>query len=278
MPKLTHQPAMGFEIPACLRDLKQHADAASLDHLDMIINATLLDYPLLQRLAELDPPPLHTPLLEGTPEHALAAQGPVHVRVFWAHTAQVNWLGAFVRAFERQSRVLSLLSPWPFDALSEHLRYYTQAHWDKGAKSGILRYYDNRLFKHISGVFIEDAARDFHAPVISWHWTDRDHKAQIIGGDYLPFHEFTRPRTPLMMDAFQVESVCTWSEAEQWEKTHGLSKRNYRVGKEQLVSLLYLGHLAASDLHLEGEEHRAFMIEWLARHLPEDLPQNGGWA
>ncbi|WP_219062831.1 hypothetical protein [Pseudomonas sp. UMAB-08] len=81
-----------------------------------------------------------------------------------------------------------------------------------------------------------------------------------------------------MMDAYQVESVCIWSEAEQWEKTHGLSKRNYRVGKEQRVSLLYLGHLAASDLHLEGEEHRAFMIEWLAQHLPEDLPQNGGLA
>jgi hypothetical protein len=196
--------------------------------------------------------------------------------VSWAHAAQVNWLGEFARAFDSQSRILYLLSRWPFDALSEHLRYCTQAHWCNGAKSGILRYYDTRLFKHISGLFMGDAARDFHAPVISWHWMDRDRRPQVIGGHPIKLNEFVRPRSPLMLNAFQVEAIRGWTVAEQWEKTHGLQKRNYRVGKEQLITQLYLGQMAADEKQLKGPTRTAFLEEWLAQHLPENLPQTEG--
>jgi hypothetical protein len=75
---------MKLAIRNWLDTLKQQAEAHGLEHLDVVINATLLDYPLLQRLAELDPPPLQALLLEGTPEHALAPQGPILVRIKWA--------------------------------------------------------------------------------------------------------------------------------------------------------------------------------------------------
>jgi hypothetical protein len=39
-----------------------------------------------------------------------------------------------------------------------------------------------------------------------------------------------------------------------------------------------LRDLKHSDRHLKGEEHLAFMIEWRAQNLPENLPQTGGWA
>jgi hypothetical protein len=269
---------MDVAIPADLRDLKQHSNAVGLDYLDLIINATLLDYPLLQRLAELDPPPLQALLLEGTPEHALAAQGPIVLRVFWAQSAQVNWLGEFARAFSSPSRILYLLSRWPFDALAEHLRYCTQAQWSNGAKRGILRFYDTRLFKHISGLFMGDAARDFHAPVISWHWMDRDHRSQVIGGHPIKLNEFVRPRSPLMLNAFQVEAIHGWTAAEQWEETYGLHNRNYRVGKEQLITQLYLGQLAADEKQLKGQARQAFVEEWLAQLQPENLPKTGGLA
>jgi hypothetical protein len=94
----------------------------------------------------------------------------------------VEWLGGFQTAFCDDSRVLALLSHWPIDALSEHLRYCTQAQWDNGARSGILRYYDIRLFKHISSLFWGEDNWNFHAPVISWHWIDRDQNEQALGG------------------------------------------------------------------------------------------------
>jgi hypothetical protein len=263
---------MHFDAPQWLNSLKTHSEAANVEHLDLVINATLLDYPLLQRLAELDPPPPQALLLEGTPEYALASQGPVLIRVFWEHANQIAWLGEFLAQFHGKSRALALLSRWPFDALTEHLRYCTQAEWDNGASSGILRYYDTRLFKHISGLFMADAARDFHAPAISWHWIDRDRKAQAIGGDQRKLYEFVRPQTPLMLDQRQMESIRARTKAEQWEDTHGLTSRNYSVSKEQRVAQIHLGLIVADNKHLKGNEHTAFMVEWLAQNLPEKLP------
>ena len=75
---------MDFSIPTALRDLKARADAATIEHLDLIVDNTAFDYPLLQRLAELTPAPLHTLLLEGTLENELASEGPVLIRVVWA--------------------------------------------------------------------------------------------------------------------------------------------------------------------------------------------------
>ncbi|MEB0043673.1 DUF4123 domain-containing protein [Pseudomonas sp. MH10] len=263
---------MDYALPVSLCEMKALTDAADLDYVDVIINATLLDYPLVQRLTELDPPPLFTLLLEGTPEHELAAQGPVLVRVSWTQATQVNWLGEFVRAFQYQSRVLTLLSHWPFEALSEHLRYCTQAQWDDGANSGVLRYYDTRLFKRISGVFSGDEHLNFHAAVISWHWMDRDHKPQVVGGCAVKPQEFRRPTAGLMLGKHQLESLSAWTAAEQWEESHGAIDIKHRWGKELRVAQLYLAHKEAQNKHLEGQAHTAFINEWLTRQLPENMP------
>lgn len=78
-----------------LGGLKKYAKGQNIEHLDVVINATLLDDPLLQRLAGLDPPPPQALRLEGTPEYALAVQGSVLIRVLWEHASQVAWLGEF---------------------------------------------------------------------------------------------------------------------------------------------------------------------------------------
>lgn len=268
---------MDYSIPPRLRDVKQQADKASLDHLDVIIDGTAFDYPLLRRLAELEPPPLHALILEGTPEHDLAAEGPVLVRVHWQHTSQIDWLGEFVRETDTQSRALVLLSSWPFDALAKQLRYFTQAHWKKGANSGILRFYDARLFKHMVEVLNSEQRDAFYAPALSWHWMDRDHREQQMDSRHRPFCDFTPPSAPLMLDDHQVESIQMRTAAEQWAALHGLSKRTYWVGKEQEVNQIHLGLYDAKSKHLKGEEHTASMIQWLAQYMPETLPKKEGW-
>lgn len=255
-----------------LRGLEQHAEANSLEHLDIVIDATGLDYPLLPQLAELEPRPQQALLFDGTPEQAQAAEGPVLVRLLWAQPQQVAWLGDFLAQFGRDSRLLALLSHWPFEPLTDHLRYCTQAQWDNGAHHGILRYYDTRLFKLVCDLFMGDDSRNFHAPIISWHWIDRDQRSQVVGGDQRKLHDYKRPQAPLMLDKRQMESISAWSEAEQWEDTHGAIKRNYSIGKEQRLVQIYLGQLAADEKQLKGAERNAFMVEWLAQHLPETLP------
>ena len=258
--------------------LQQHAEASDLEHLDILIDATGLDYPLLQRLDELEPQPLQALLFEGTPEHHLAEQGPVLIRLLWAQPQQVSWFGEFLMHARGQSRVLALLSRWPFEPLTEHLRYCTQAQWDRGTTNGILRYYDTRLFKHISGLFVGDDRRDFHAPVISWHWIDRDQRTQIIGGSQRELYEYTTPNSLLMLDERQMDSINARALAEQWEGTHGPIKRSYPIGKEQRVAQVHLGQLAANFKRLQGEERQAFMVEWLVENLPETVPVGSGLA
>jgi hypothetical protein len=261
-----------------LKCLLQDAETSDLEHLDLLVDATGLDYPLLQRLTELEPQPLHAMLLEGTPEHELAEQGPVLIRVLPVQPEQVGWLSELLTQLRGQSRVLALLSHWPFEPLTEHLRYCTQAQWDSGATSGILRYYDTRLLKHISGLFVGHDNRDFHAPVISWHWIDRDQRAQIIGGGQRKFPEYIKPSSPLMLDARQIESITARAEAEQWEAIHGPIKRSYRIGKEQRVNQIYLGQLAANSKCLEGDARNTFITEWLIENLPETVPPTSGMA
>jgi hypothetical protein len=227
-------------------------------------------------LAELDPPPLQALLLEGTPEHELAAEGPVLVRMGWEHASQLDWLARFCRETQTQYRTLLLLSHWPFEALAEHLRYFTQAQWKQGAGCGILRYYDTRLFKCIIELFVGEVSRHFHAPAISWHWIDRDQREQQIAGMPRPFDDCTPCRTPLMLEQYQVDAICLRTAAEQWESLHGLPERNYAVGKEQRVNQIQLGLFEADSKHLKGEEHTAFMVQWLAQRFPETLPKQEG--
>jgi hypothetical protein len=258
-------------LPLSLTHLKTLADESQLDHLDVIIDATAFDYPLQQRLAELQPQLQHVLLLAGTPENALAVDGPVLIRVFWEHTQQIKWLGEFLRFPETYSRALVTLSHWPFEALTEHLRHYTQAHW--GKCSGILRYYDTRMFKHISGLFRDNVEDDFRAAAISWHWTDRDGKQQSTHGRNRTFGTFTPLRMPLMLDEGQVSSIQRRTAAEQWETLHGLSKRNYQVCKEQVINQIYNGFNFAALKHLKGEALTAYIFEWLAESMPETLPE-----
>jgi hypothetical protein len=263
---------MKLAIRNWLDTLKQQAEAHGLEHLDIVIDATNLDYPLLQRVGELDPAPQTVLLLEGTPEHALASIGPILIRVSCVQPLQMEWLGACLTEISGDSRGLVLLSHWPIEALAEHLRYCTQAQFNNGANSGILRFYDIRLFKHISNLFWGEDSWNFHAPVISWHWIDRDQKEQALGGSQYKLNEFTRPETPLMLNEGQVEAIHLWTKAERWEDDHGLPNRNYWIPKEQRVANIYLGLIEASNQHLKGEESKAFMIKWLAERMPESPP------
>ncbi|MBP5117361.1 DUF4123 domain-containing protein [Pseudomonas protegens] len=120
--------------------LWHEAEKLNHDHLDLLIDATRLDYPLVEELASLADGPQLAKLFDNTPEAAIADSGPL-LRL----TAQQQpWLKSFISTVRCNQYVLALLSPWRFNALAAHLSHYTQAHWSRGHEQGVRRHLFHR--------------------------------------------------------------------------------------------------------------------------------------
>ena len=252
-----------------LASLRQRASSARLEHLDVLINATGLDYPLLESLAALPQSPQQALLLAGTPEQALAAQGPVLLRLHWANAAQQAWLGTFATRMHREHRLLAMLGAWPFEPLAEHLRHCTQAQWNRGESGGLLRFYDPRLFLAVSDLLSPAQSDWFHAAVGTWHWIDRDGKAEVLPGLPRHHHEVPHPLPPLLLSNEQVAELVAWTDAEAFRTARYLQPEAYGLAKrETLMRHLVRAHLSADREQIFDDRRTAWLSNWLAQHSP----------
>lgn len=264
--------------------LKAQADSHSLKHLDLLINATGLDYPLDARLDELYPSPPQARLFEGTPEHALAAMGPILVRVFWESPEQQAWLIAFLHQFHDQSRVLVLLSDWSFDDLSEHLRHCLQIEWDEGRSSGLLCYYDTRLFENITRLIsplhdylfdgtplagMELCRRVLHGAVISWHWIDSELCEQVLPGKPLSRDQLPRPLPGFRLSPHELRSLKWWDEVERFFQRHDLNVNMFGHNDRSLARTEVFQAIAdAAKQKLSGDARNDFIFARLRAAFP----------
>lgn len=265
--------------PMWLMQLREQALKHGLPHLDLLINATGLDYPLTPTLAPLLPQPDMARLLESTPEHALADQGPILLRLHWNEREQLAWLTEFLAQVHRQSRVLVLLSQWHFSELAGHLRHYTQAVWNQGNSSGLLRYWEPRLFLASSETLNPAQSSLFHAPAITWHWIDRDGRASQLPGHPSCSGELPRPRPHLELNHEQVAQLVAWTSAELFRQDSFIQPQDYGLAQqESLIRHLVHAQLAANREQLHDLDQReAFIRQWLSDHSAIS-PGNEGWA
>lgn len=251
-----------------LMHLREQALKQGLPHLDLLINATSLSYPLAPALAALLPQPETARLLEKTQEHALADQGPVLVRLRWDEPGQTAWLTEFLAQVHRQSRVLVLLNQWRFDELTGHLRHYSQAAWNQGKSSGLLRYWEPRVFLACCETLNPAQSQLFHAPAITWHWIDRDGKANHLPGHPSHSGELPSPLPHLELSNEQVAQIVAWTSAELFRQEGFIQPQDYGLAlQESLMRHLVHAQLAANREQLHDLDQReVFIRQWLSTH------------
>ena len=73
-----------------LGELQRSVAQARLPYLDLLVDATNLDFPLTERLAGLEQPILQSAILQHTPEHQIAQSGPWLLRLDHANVQQLQ--------------------------------------------------------------------------------------------------------------------------------------------------------------------------------------------
>lgn len=261
--------------------LREHAEQECLQYFDLLVDASNLHYPLLLRLDELEQPPEIAMLLEGTPEETIAAKGPLLIRVGLDQLEQQPWLEELLASKNAHQHLLALLSPWRFALLASHLRHCTQVEWNDGRGSGLLRFYDPRMLVPSSEA-LDPHQIWFHAPVIAWHWQDRDRQPRSLPGNLLGSTELPSPLPVLRLTRAQMSSLLAWSAAEDYRRSWGVQPQDYGMAlQEPLMRHLMHGQLAANREGLRDLDQRdAFIRAWLARNSPVAPPEETAevWA
>lgn len=204
---------------AWLSLLTREARHSGFEHLDVLIDATGLDYPLHQQLGLLIAPPRHVRLFDHTPEHALK-EGPVLLRVELDNSGLQGWLSNLLAYVHGDHRVLVLLSQWPLERLGAHLRHFTQVSWNNNTRHGVLRYYDPRQFEAVCNGFDRAQCEHFHAAMDRWFWVDREGEPREYDGRCWQAHPRQDPLAdkpppaPLQLTGTQLELMNRWRDAE----------------------------------------------------------------
>lgn len=249
--------------------LCEQAQQARLKHFDLLVDAGNLAYPLLSRLDQPGQSPEMAPLLLGTPEEAIADKGPLLLRVDIDRLAQRPWLDELLASTNAHQHLLALLSPWPFAQLASHLRHCTQVEWNDGRGSGLLRFYDPRMLVPTSEA-LDRQQSWFHAPVIAWHWQDRDQQPRSLAGNLMRQSELPSPLAPLRLNREQVASLLAWSAAEDYRRNWDVQPQDYGMARQEaLMRHLMHGQLAANREGLyELDQRDTFIRAWLAGNSP----------
>lgn len=119
-------------------------------------------------------------LFTGTPEQNLLDQAPLLMRLDltqWRHKA---WLEQLVE-HATNGRLMVMISSLPFDVLSKALQGFSQLAW--GGQTGLLRYYDSRIFPLLmSSILTGQQRAEFMQVASYWGWLDRDNQPQWLQG------------------------------------------------------------------------------------------------
>jgi hypothetical protein len=183
---------------AWLDQITHMVTAANLSHVDVLVDQTNCELPILPGLRAMQPVMSWYSLFSGLPEEAMLDQAPLLMRINLTEWRHKNWLGELVEHLAPQSRLLLLLSPLPFDCLAGTLRGLSQLEW--GGLTGLLRYYDPRVFPHLlSQVLSDEQNKRFLCVALFWSWLNLDLQPTWQPGTYRSDWPPTESQRPIVL-------------------------------------------------------------------------------
>jgi len=250
-----------------IEHLSLQSRAQGHGHLDLLVDATALQCPVWSAREMLAQPLAECQLLAATPEHALASQGPILVRLNWADPHHRAWVTQLFTAHHQNPCYLVIGSRWPLENLATHLAYFTQAQWEGGQQSGIFRFYDPVLFGAVVEQLHPWQAKLLHAGIVHWQWRDRDGVVRQVHGLDQPLANSVLPDTALALDAYQMAAFAAWSQAQRWYRQRLLGSGDYGItAREALVHHVWMAHMAAQRDKTVALQLDAYVETWLAQH------------
>lgn len=204
---------------------------ASLDYIDVIIDSSGTERSAYKMFYQFFPPVRIASLYEGMPEEGLKDEGPVMVRFNWKDIQQKAFLAEIVRCWGGDSRLMLVISPLVFDELKNQLLALAQFEW--GNQSGILRFYDSRIFPVLlSHVLSEEQKMLFNRLTFYWGWLDRDLKQTWKQGSIGPDTRTLPDPVILALNDRQIETIGCISDAEMLARSiareNTLQEDNFR--------------------------------------------------
>ncbi|AQY69457.1 DUF4123 domain-containing protein [Pseudomonas veronii] len=188
-------------------------------------------------------------LFSGTPEENLLDQAPLLMRLDLAHWQHKAWLEELMIHCATDARLLVVISPLSFKSLSHALQALSQMKW--GGESGLLRYYDPRIFPLLMSSILTDVQRVEYLKVACyWGWLDRDDQSQWIEGIAQPQKNTIAIPTWIDLDDQQCELIGCISDA---QKLLDGGNFNYlETSQEQRFATLYSVTVQASQENYFG--------------------------
>ncbi|WP_110973017.1 DUF4123 domain-containing protein [Pseudomonas huaxiensis] len=228
-------------------------------HLDLLIDQANCQAPLLAGIQQFEPAMPWRMLFDALPESGAAHLGPLLVRIDLHQPLQRLWLEELIHELGDQSRLLALVSRWPFERLGTYLSQCLEVL--NGGRGGVLRYYDPRLFPLLfSHVLDPDQQRQLLCPAVFWSWLDLDGQPRHQTGTAAPAEGFYHFQTIELSDR-QLDRLCCASDT--WvalsELAAGLPTQ---WGAEQRFQACYAAMLEADEAGLMVDTQRqAFVLD-----------------
>lgn len=228
-------------------------------HLDLLIDQANCELSLLDGIQQFEPPMPWRMLFDALPESGAAHLGPLLVRVDLQQPVQRVWLEELMHELGEQSRLLALVSRWPFERLGAYLGQCLEA--SSGGCGGVLRYYDPRLFPLLfSHVLDPDQQQQLLRPAVFWSWLDLDGRPRHLTGSAAPAEGFYEFQAIELSDR-QIDRLHCASDT--WTALGGLAAGlPAQWGAEQRFQACYAAMLEADEAGLMLDTQReAFVLD-----------------
>ena len=204
---------------------------AGQKHIDVLVDQAGWPSSLLEALRDMEPPVNWHSLFEDTPEDALVDQAPLLMRLHWSIWQHKAFLSELMLHFQGTPRLLVIITPLPFEQLSQHLHVLADIHW--GEQTGLLRFYDTRIFPLLfSHVLHPEQQTAFSHLALLWGWVNRDQQIVWKAGTCAPGNMLPEKPEPLSVNDAQIEIMGCISDAELLAK----ELNSIAVTKEQHLS------------------------------------------